>query len=244
MESEKVVIIIPTYNEAAVIKKTLLSIFQTTASISKMNIHVLVFDSNSVDNTPDIVRTLQKEYPQLHLQTEPSKSGLGSAYWQAMHYALHQLLADIVIEFDADLSHQPEDIIPILDKINTYDVVIGSRYVPGGSIPADWGWYRKLISKGGNYIARLLITKRYHDFTSGFRATRSAALLQSLPDKFLSDHYAYKIHLFWLLYNNNLRIYEHPITFINRTLGKSKLPANSIFDTLRVLLLLRFYGRK
>lgn len=241
MSIEKVVIIIPTYNEALVIEATLREVFQATENISGMDVHVLVFDSCSTDNTQQIVAGLQVNNPRLHLKKEAKKSGLGSAYLQAMRYALTELSADIIMEFDADLSHQPKYLAPMLEKMKAHDVVVGSRYIPGGSIPQEWGWHRKLLSVFGNYVARFVLTLKYKDFTSGFRATRRQVLEKSLPEKFLSNQYAYKIQLLWLLHKNKARICEHPIEFIDRQKGVSKLPANSIFDSLRVLFILRFH---
>lgn len=244
MSIEKVVIIIPTYNEALVIEETLLTLFQATSGVLDMEIHVLVFDSASTDKTEDIVKRLQLSQDRLHLKTEPKKTGLGAAYLQAMRYAMLDLSADIVMEFDADLSHQPKYIAPILAKIRTHDVVVGSRYIRGGSIPKEWGWHRKLLSVVGNYVARFILTYKYKDFTSGFRATRRAALEKALPDSFLSSQYAYKLQLLWSLHKNKAKICEHPIDFIDRQKGFSKLPANSIVDSLRVLLTLRFHALK
>lgn len=240
MTIEKVVIIIPTYNEALVIEDTLTQVFQATSAITAMDIHVLVFDSNSTDTTQAIVSRLQTVYENLHLQTEPQKTGLGAAYLQAMRYALNELAADIIIEFDSDCSHQPKYIAPVLEKLKTVDVVVGSRYIRGGSIPKNWGLHRKFLSGIGNMIARFLLTRKYHDFTSGFRATRRQAALQALPANFLSDHYAYKLEFLWLLHKNQSLIEEYPIEFVDREKGQSKLPRNSIIDSLRVLLTLRF----
>ncbi|HVT62964.1 MAG TPA: polyprenol monophosphomannose synthase [Legionellaceae bacterium] len=238
---EKVVIIIPTYNEALVIAETLHQVFQVTHSIKNFVVEVLVFDSASTDNTQELVQALMGTYlGKLHLQQEPYKTGLGSAYIQAMDYALHQIKADIVMEFDADLSHQPQYIAPILNQLQQCDVVIGSRYVPGGSIPQNWGIHRKCLSILGNQMARWVLTRRYKDFTSGFRATRRHCLLKVLPDAFLSNHYAYKLHLLWLLHQNQANIQEYPIQFVDRQLGQSKLPANSIKDALKVIFTLRF----
>lgn len=244
MKTEKVIIIIPTYNEADVIEETLCAICEIRSQIHDFDIHVLVFDSASVDATQSIVTRLQNESSWIHLQTEPKKSGLGSAYMQAMHYALTDLMADIIIEFDADLSHQPKYIAPMLEKIKNHDVVLGSRYVKHGSIPKDWGWQRKLISTLGNYIARFVLTSQYKDFTSGFRITRRAVLQKALSNHFFSSQYAYKLQLLWLLHKHEASIYEYPIVFIDRVKGQSKLPANSIVDSLYVLLLLRLQDLK
>lgn len=244
MRVQKVVIIIPTYNEAEIIEKTISEIFQATATNVDMHINLLVFDSGSTDTTQDVIAKLQALNKCLYLQTEEKKSGLGSAYLSAMRYALDVMQADIVVEFDADLSHQPKYLPFLLEKMKGYDVAIGSRYVPGGSVPADWGWQRKLLSKLGNYTARLMLTWQYKDFTSGFRATRRLALMKVLPAKFLSANYAYKLELLWLLHKNHAKIVEYPIDFVNRQLGVSKLPANSIFDALSVLVKLRFLEAK
>jgi dolichol-phosphate mannosyltransferase len=238
MNMKSVVIIIPTYNESLVIEETIRQVFNATAS-STMNIHVLVFDSCSTDNTQDIVVRLQETYPQLHLKTEAQKTGLGSAYHQAMRYSLAHLGADIIVEFDADLSHQPQYLLPIIEKMQDHDVVVGSRYIQGGSIPQNWGWHRKLLSKLGNIVARLVLTPKYKDFTSGFRATHYLALNKALPEQFISNHYAYKLELLWALHKSKAKIVEYPIEFVDREQGQSKLPANSISDSLRVLATLR-----
>ena len=159
MNMKTVVIIIPTYNESLVIEETIHQVFKAT-STSTLSVHVLVFDSCSTDNTQDIVSNLQEIYPQLHLITEPQKTGLGSAYLQAMRYALTHLGADFIVEFDADLSHQPQYLLPIIEKMHTHDVVVASRYVKGGSIPQNWGWHRKLLSKLGNIVARIVLTPK------------------------------------------------------------------------------------
>ena len=242
--SEKVVIIIPTHNEAEVIQTTIQQIFAAVASAEFCEIHVLIFDSASTDKTAPAVRALLEHYPRLHLITEPVKSGLGSAYLQAMNHALHHLGADIIFEFDADLSHQPKYILPMLEQLRSCDCVLGSRYVSGGSIPDNWALQRKLFSILGNYVARTALTYQYKDFTSGFRATRREHLLNILPERFLSNDYAYKIQLLWLLHKNKAKIMEYPIEFIDRDKGNSKLPKNSIMDSLRVVCTLRFHELK
>lgn len=240
-QPEKVVVIIPTYNEGLVIKNTITQVFAVVDSIADYEVHVLIFDSASTDNTQAVIKDLQVHYTQLHLQTEHKKSGLGSAYLQAMRYAITTLQADVIFEFDADLSHQPKYIAPMLEQIKRCDVVVGSRYVTGGSIPQDWGFHRKLFSILGNYIARTVLTLKYKDFTSGFRATRSQILKKILPKAFLSNQFAYKLQLLWLLHKGGAEISEYPIEFIDREKGESKLPTNSILDSLRVIFTLRYY---
>ncbi|MCW8452445.1 polyprenol monophosphomannose synthase [Legionella quinlivanii] len=237
MSIRSAVIIIPTFNESATIEKTLHQVFQSVSS-SALVFYVLVFDSGSIDQTREIVLRLQSMYPRLYLKTEPCKTGLGSAYMQAMRYALSDLKADIIIEFDADLSHQPHYLLPMVEQLANYDVVVGSRYIAGGSIPSNWGWYRRLLSKAGNWLCQTILTSQYKDFTSGFRACHSQVLNRALPEQFISNDFAYKLELFWLLHKTQARIMEYPIAFIDRAKGRSKLPANSILDSLRVLFIL------
>ena len=239
MSIQNVVVIIPTYNESLVIETTIHQVFKVL-STNNMIAHILVFDSCSTDNTQELVLGLKATYPYLHLQTEPQKTGLGSAYLQAMRYALNELGADVVVEFDADLSHQPCYLPAMIEQLRDHDVVVGSRYVKGGSIPDNWGWHRKILSVLGNWIARCALTLKYKDFTSGFRVSHQLMLNKVLPKKFISNNYAYKLELLWLLHKAKAKIAEYPIDFIDREQGLSKLPANSIVDSLRVLATLRY----
>ena len=239
--NQKVVVMIPTYNEELVIEETIRQVFEETTQLPGFSLEILIFDSASTDATQAVVKKLIAQYSdKLHLQVEPNKTGLGSAYIQAMNYALLQLNADIVVEFDADLSHQPRYLAPMLAELKTCDVVIGSRYIKGGAIPGNWALQRKLLSVLGNQIARYTLTRCYHDLTSGFRATRREVLCKILPNKFYSNHYAYKLHLIWLLHQHKAHILEFPIHFVDREQGQSKLPANSIKDALRVIAKLRY----
>lgn len=233
---EKVVIMIPTYNEELVIAETIQFIFEETDVIaSQYDVHILIFDSASTDNTQAIVKNLQLKYTNLHLQTELQKTGLGSAYHQAMQYALYVLGADIVVEFDADLSHQPKYLAPMLCKLDKQDVVVGSRYIPGGSLPNNWGWQRRALSKLGNIFIRKMLNIPFYDLTSGFRMIRREALIKVLPKEFISSQFAYKIELYWQLYSHGFRIVEFPIEFVDRIKGLSKLPKGSIKDSLLVV---------
>lgn len=239
MPKEKVVIIIPTYNEEDNISNTIDLILEETRLLPDYQVEILVFDSHSTDSTAHIVRELTNASHRVHFAEEPQKTGLGSAYLQAMRIAMDKLHADVVFEFDADGSHQPCYIAPMLELLQHHDVVVGSRYISGGKIPSNWAFHRKLLSVGGNWIARLLLTRKYKDLTSGLRATRTSVLRQLLPSAFLSNNYAYKIELYWLLHKVKAKIVEFPIQFIDREKGKSKLPKNSMVDTLRVLFTLR-----
>ena len=233
---EIAVIIIPTHNEELIIAETIEKVFNESRSASSQyDIHILVFDSASTDNTCGVVRALQSTYRQLHLQTESRKTGLGSAYHQAMKYALHTLRAAVIVEFDADLSHQPKYLVPMLKYMKTTDVVVGSRYIDGGGLSEDWEWHRRSLSKFGNKIIKLMLSMPYFDLTSGFRMIRRDALIKALPTEFISSQFAYKIELYWHLHKTGSKILEFPIQFINRSKGQSKLPKGSVIDFLSVL---------
>jgi len=173
--AEKVIIVIPTYNESQTIAQTIIELEKVFNSIDAVQyeMHILIYDSNSPDHTAQIVEQSQQQYKNLHLAMEKQKSGLGSAYAKAITHAINKLNADIVFEFDADGSHQPKYLPAMLDEFSKgADVVVGSRYVKGGKMPSDWSIDRKILSWGGNLISRLFLTWKYKDFTSGFRGTR------------------------------------------------------------------------
>jgi len=239
----KIIIIIPTYNEKANIANTidnLETIFKKISSKHQMSI--LVIDDSSPDGTGDIVKAKGKQYGNIELLPNKEKKGLGAAYIKAMKYAMEKLNADVVFEYDADGSHKPEYIPGMVETLaKGADVVVGSRYVPGGSMPDDWGIHRKLISYFGNFTARsVLWTWQYKDMTSGFRGTKTKFLKKVNLDNLLSKQFAYKIHLYYALHKLGAKIKEYPIAFIDRSKGKSKFPRNNIIDSLRVVFTLRF----
>jgi len=238
----KTVVIVPTYNEKSNIKNTLndlLKVFKKVAK--KFSMHILVVDDSSPDGTGEIVKKMAKKHKNIHLLVNPDKQGLGAAYFEGFDYAIKQLKAELVFEFDADGSHQSKYIPQMLKEVEQgADVVVGSRYVPGGAMPADWGWNRKAVSYFGNFIARLVLwTWQYHDITSGFRLTKTKFLKKLNFAEFLCRQYAYKIQLFYELHLLGAKIVEVPIEFIDRTKGKSKFPKNNIIDSLRVVISLR-----
>lgn len=159
---------------------------------------------------------------------------------KAMDYAMNTMNADIVIEYDADGSHQPRYIQPMCEAVDAgADVVLGSRYVTGGSIPDNWGFHRKCLSVVGNWIARLFLSPKIKDWTSGFRVTRTETLKKVPYRHLLSKSYAYKLHLMWLLYKAKAKVVEFPIEFIDRVLGNSKLPKDNAVESLKLVIWLR-----
>jgi len=238
----KVVIIIPTYNEKANIANTIDGLEEQFKKIKNHQMRILVIDDSSPDGTAQIVKKKAKHYGNIVLLPNKVKKGLGAAYIKAMKYAMAKLKADAVFEYDADGSHQPKYIPGMVETLaKQADVVVGSRYVPGGSMPDDWGIHRKLISYFGNFIARsVLWAWQYKDMTSGFRGSKAKFLKQIDLDSLLSKQFAYKIHLYYALHKLGAKVVEYPIDFIDRSKGKSKFPRNNIIDSLRVVFTLRF----
>lgn len=243
--TEKVVIIIPTYNERGNIDRLIpvlvTEIFPTIPK--RFEMHILVVDDSSPDGTADEVRVLERKHKNVHLFLNKRKAGLGGAYRKGMQHALEKLKADIVFQFDADFSHDPKLIAPMLQKTQEgYDVVLGSRYIAGGSIPENWGLHRKFLSVVGNLIIRIVITHfSIHDWTTGYRAIRSRVVEEVLPklsgDRFTG--YTFQIGFLHKTVRAGFKVAEVPLKFVDRTLGKSKLGAEYIKNTLRYIIKVR-----
>ena len=239
----KIVVVIPTYNERQNIAATIDGIEAIIPKLGQGHqLEILVIDDNSPDETAEAVKDKGRQYGNVKLLPNQDKQGLGAAYIKAFKYAMAKLGAEAVFEYDADGSHQPQYLPGMIKELaNGADVVVGSRYVPGGSMPDNWGWNRKLVSYFGNFIARsVLWTWQYKDITSGFRLTRTKWLNQVDLDNLLSKQFAYKIHLYYALHRLGAKIVEFPIDFIDRSKGKSKFPRNNILDSLRVVFTLRW----
>ncbi len=230
----KAVIILPTYNEAKNIDKVLDKIFEVSKSIENWDLHILVVDSNSPDKTENIVNEMKKSNKNLHL-LETTKEGLGTAYVEGFKYTIDTLKPFIVFEMDADLSHNPEDIPKFLNKIEKgADFVIGSRYIPGGSIPSDWGIERKFFSFVGNWIIRLgFMNLKITDWTNGFRAIKTWIIKDTLPKLENYTGYVFQVALIDNALKMGARISEIPVNFVDRKEGVSKI--NSGQYTLETL---------
>ena len=203
---------------------------------------LLYVDGNSPDGTGEVIRSYQKKYKWLNLLVETKKEGLGRAYAKGMTYAMKELKADWIMEFDGDFQHPPSDIQKLVEQINHgYDYILGSRYVKGGSIPAEWGIDRKFLSVVGNLVARvLLILPHVHDVTGGFKLSRVKGFMDKFDfDKLLSRSFAYKIHLLFYMVSSGAKVKEVPFSFGNRTAGESKIIKNEMQETLRVIFLLQ-----
>lgn len=239
----KITVIIPTYNERASIGRLVDVLEREFDMIPKHDMGILIVDGNSPDGTAGIIREKMKKYRNLHLLVEKEKRGLGVAYVNGMKHAINQLGADAFIEFDGDFQHDPEDIKRLVAEFDRgYDYVIGSRYVSGGSIPAEWAWYRKLLSRFGSLFARLVLGLPTADNTSGFKLTRVKGFSDKLSlseEKLLSKSYAYKIQLLYEMIKAGAKVKEVPIRFLERQGGNSKSSLKDILDSLKVVAALR-----
>lgn len=220
----KLLIITPTYNEEKNIEKLIQQIFSLQNQINHWEINLLVVDSHSRDKTAERVKKWQKKYPRLYL-LETEKKGLGKAYVEGYHWAFSKINPYLIIQMDADLSHQPKYIFEFIKKIeNGADLVIGSRYIPGGSIPKNWAWYRKLFSYLGNLIIRLGFANfRITDWTSGYRAIRAWVIKEIVSETKKYSGYVFQIATIDQALKKQARVSEVPIEFIDRQFGLSKI---------------------
>lgn len=241
---DRIVIIVPTYNEAGNISILIEGIYHAFGSGDR-DLHILIVDDDSPDGTADIVRALQAEHETLHLITG-RKEGLGAAYVRGMSHAVEELHADIVCEMDADLSHKPEDLPRLITEIDAgADFVIGSRYVKGGSIPEEWGLMRKANSLFGNIVARYVAgIYSVRDCTAGFRAIRVRLLRRIDLTGLRVQGYAFQVALLHEAKRNDAAIVEVPVDFIDRTAGESKLGLSDIVEFIVNAWWIRFQSSR
>ena len=226
----KVVVVLPTYNERENIAP-LVDALQSVFPVMGHDMGILIVDDNSPDGTAEVVRALQTRYENLHL-SEGKKAGLGAAYIRGMRLALDVLRADVVFGMDADFSHKPADLPRLMAEIDGgADFVIGSRYVPGGSVPATWGWRRRLNSRIGNFVARYVAgIYRVRDCTSGFRAIRGTLLRRIDLLQLRVQGYAFLVALLHAATIHGAKVREVPIDFVDRAAGESKLGMRDIVE--------------
>jgi len=248
------VVVIPTYNETDNIKKLIPLLFgDTFGRIPDWTIDVLVVDGDSPDGTADIVRDFARTYSGLFLVKENGKNGIGSAYLQGFDYAVRQLKADVVIEFDSDFQHPLSTIKTLLQKIDDgYDYVLGSRNIAGGSEPEGRNRLRTFFTDVGGFLARLILffpSKYFYsvtDPTTGLKATRVKGCLDHLglsEAHLYSKKFGYKVQLLSETLATGAKYSEIPLNFDNRYAGISKFEKGTAFDILSSCLRTRLHSK-
>jgi dolichol-phosphate mannosyltransferase len=227
----KALIIIPTYNEVENLPNIVREIFSVVSTKPDPSLHILVADDNSPDGTGRLADQLAQEFPgRLHVLHRQKKEGLGRAYLAGFAWGLERDY-DALIEMDADFSHHPRYVIDMLRTLETADVAIGSRYVPGGGT-VNWGLGRKIISRGGSWYSRLILGASIRDFTGGFNGWRRSALLGMDLGSVVSNGYAFQIELKYRAFLRGFKIVEFPIIFEDRRVGASKMSKKIVFEAL------------
>jgi len=239
----KTLIIIPTYNESQNIEKMIRSIFNSGKI--PLNLHILVVDDNSPDGTADIVKDLiSHAYSDgsLFLLSRKAKQGLGTAYIEGFQWGLTRDY-ELFIEMDADFSHKPEYLPPMIEQTHQADFVIGSRYVPGGGV-RGWGFFRKFISMAGSLYARVILGLPIHDLTGGYNLWTRPVLDHLELNNIRSEGYAFQIELKYKAFANGFAWAEYPIVFEDRQAGKSKMSKRIILEAIFRVLQMRFSSKR
>ena len=236
----KVVVVIPTYNEAGNVDPVTTVLGKVFRQCPAYNMHILFVDDSSPDGTSHKIDKLIRKYPFVHILNNKRKGGLGHAYKKGFMFAIDRLKADIIFEFDADLQHD-ETIIPaMLSSIESgADLVLGSRYIKGGGIPKAWPWFRKFLSVMGNQFIRFVMGNfKVHDWTTGYRAIRTPIVqdILRIMHNTAFQGYTWQIGFLVKTIQKGYKVSEVPFHFRDRTSGHSKLGPEYIYNTMRYIM--------
>ena len=218
-------IISPTYNEKNNIIELIDKIFKLNHSL-----HLLIVDDNSPDGTSDIVLDAMKTNKNIHIIVREKKLGLGTAYCKGFEFALKNGY-DLIVQMDADLSHNPKDILRMVQLSEIYDLVIGSRYVDGVNV-INWPMSRLLLSFFANCYARILTRVPIMDMTGGYKCFRRKVLEAIDLKNIRSEGYSFQIEMNFLAFNMGFKLKEIPIVFTDRTVGESKMNKNIVYEAI------------
>lgn len=224
-EIDPVLVIIPTYNERENLPTVLTRLHRALPTA-----HVLVVDDGSPDGTGQLADQLAADDERIQVLHRTEKAGLGAAYIAGFRWGLARQYATLV-EMDADGSHAPEDLPRILDALRGNDLVIGSRYVPGGKV-VNWPKRREILSRGGNLYSKLALGVKVNDITAGYRAYRRIVLEKLDLDEIASHGYCFQIDLAWRTVRAGFSVAEVPITFTEREIGESKMSGSIVREAV------------
>jgi dolichol-phosphate mannosyltransferase len=223
-------LILPTYDEAENIDSFVRAVDAVLAEAAPAGHHILVVDDNSPDGTGAIADRLAEELPAVEVLHRAGKGGLGSAYLAGFETALAGG-ADLVLEMDSDFSHDPADLERLLAAAEDADLVLGSRYVPGGGV-ANWGLIRQVLSKGGCWYARKVLDLDVRDLTGGFKCFRRSVLESIDLPSVRSTGYAFQVELTYRACQAGFRVAEVPIVFHERQAGESKMSTRIAIEAM------------
>lgn len=230
----RTLIVVPTYNEI----ENLRSLVTEVMAHVHEKTHILICDDNSPDGTGDLADQLARENNRVHVLHRPRKMGLGTAYVAGFKYGLQRDF-EALVEMDCDFSHDPKYLMPFFEQLEGgADVVVGSRYVPGGGT-VNWGLARRIISKGGSFYARTVLGVKLSDLTGGFNCWRRKVIEEIGMDDIKSDGYSFQIEMKYKAWLKGFKIVEVPIIFEDRYLGKSKMSKNIVVEAMGRVLLMR-----
>ena len=236
----KLAIVIPTYNEAETIPSLIKELFEKIKQLVE-KLDILVIDDSSPDGTADIVRELGNKYEKITVIQRPKKMGLGAAYKDGFRHVLEKLDSELIVQMDADHSHQPGEIPNMLEKIKNFDFLVASRHVEGSDV-IGWGMWRKATHSVAGAIAGVCAKIEIKDSTSGFRMFRKKTLEKIDFGKIRSDGFAFQIEVLHQLKQLGMKGLEVPTVFINRTEGSSKMGSNEMMQFITMCI--SYIGRK
>lgn len=215
-------VVLPTYNEAENLAPMITALM--SLKVPETRLSVLVVDDNSPDGTGELADELCAEFPgRMKVLHRPGKQGLGRAYRAGFSHAL-QNGADAILQMDCDFSHQPKYIPQMVEALKDADLVIGSRFAPGGGVDETWGWWRKLLSWFANSVyIRLILHTPVRDMTGGFKLWRRDTLLGLGLERIYSNGYIFQTEMNYVALKLDYRVKEIPIYFPDRTVGESKM---------------------
>ncbi|MDA0756514.1 MAG: polyprenol monophosphomannose synthase [Crenarchaeota archaeon] len=236
----KLAIVIPTYNEAETIPSLIKELFEKIKQLVE-KLDILIIDDSSPDGTADIARELGEKYEKITVIKRPKKMGLGAAYKEGFRHVLERLDSELVLQMDADHSHQPSEIPNMLEKINNFDFLIASRHVEGSDV-IGWGIGRKVTHSIAGTIARICARIEIKDSTSGFRMFKKKTLEKIDFNKIRSDGFAFQIEVLYQLKQLGMKGLEVPTIFVNRTEGSSKMGRIEMMQFITMCI--SYIGRK
>jgi dolichol-phosphate mannosyltransferase len=219
----RTLVLMPTYNEVSVLES---SIEQVLAQ--GLDLEILVIDDNSPDGTGGLADDLSLRHSQISVLHRPQKQGLGKAYIAGFDWAIKYGF-DFVVQMDADGSHRPSDLEKLTREAHSNRLVIGSRWTPGGKVE-NWPWFRRVISKSGNFYARKMLSSAVKDMTAGFRCYPTDVLKSFPLSQLQAQGYGFQVEMTLLCQERGVEVLEVPIIFVERIQGKSKMTYRIVLE--------------